>query len=399
MTAGSRGEFVVARFATAEYQEVILSATFNSVLVAKKVMIGQRVATLALSGAPGDVIVPCDAVPITPGAIVPVYARIRGVHRARVARGPRLRLRAGGRVAVGGVQDCMPIKRLLIAVDLTPASLAVTKWAAVVFAPTSEVVLAHVVEIPTPPGFMQSLFAPMAQVLGVAVPGARTQLQELCDSLELPARSTVIDVRGGPAAKSLIEAATEHRSELMVIGRHRNRGGLARFLGSTASKVVRNALCPVLVVSQADAPTTAPRRILAAVDDGPSAPRVLHWAAAAARDHQAELVAVHVVDAALAGALAITNAPRERERAHAKLREFSESWLRGQISGLGLPAGKVRAIVRDGNPAGELVSVAAEERCDLLVIGRSASGMTNTLGSVADFVLRSNEGMTVIVPA
>lgn len=50
----------------------------------------------------------------------------------------------------------------------------------------------------------------------------------------------------------------------------------------------------------------------------------------------------------------------------------------------------VRAVVRDGNPYQEILSLAADERADLIVIGTHGRGGFNRalLGSVADRVVR-----------
>ena len=58
----------------------------------------------------------------------------------------------------------------------------------------------------------------------------------------------------GPAAEGLVEAATEARADLLVVGTH-GRTGLERvLLGSVAEAVVRKAPCAVLTVKpRADA--------------------------------------------------------------------------------------------------------------------------------------------------
>ncbi len=56
------------------------------------------------------------------------------------------------------------------------------------------------------------------------------------------------DLRAGTPYREIIEAASETKSDLIVLGTH-GRTGLTRLLiGSTAERVVRHAACPVLVV-------------------------------------------------------------------------------------------------------------------------------------------------------
>jgi universal stress protein F len=55
-----------------------------------------------------------------------------------------------------------------------------------------------------------------------------------------------IEVRSGRAASSIMDAAEENEANLIIIASH--RPGLSDyFLGSTASRVVRHAQCPVFV--------------------------------------------------------------------------------------------------------------------------------------------------------
>jgi len=56
-----------------------------------------------------------------------------------------------------------------------------------------------------------------------------------------------VEVGSGDPADAILRAAKEHKADLIVMGTH-GRTGLAHvFLGSVAEKVVRHALCPVLV--------------------------------------------------------------------------------------------------------------------------------------------------------
>ena len=54
------------------------------------------------------------------------------------------------------------------------------------------------------------------------------------------------EVRSGRAASSILDAAEHHEADLIIVASH--RPGLSDyFLGSTASRVVRHAQCPVFI--------------------------------------------------------------------------------------------------------------------------------------------------------
>lgn len=289
----------------------------------------------------------------------------------------------------------MPLSRVLVAVDFSPASLAAAQWVANAVAPNAEVVLLHAVDIPTPPSFLRSLFAKVEDVEQNAIPGATLRLEELRQSLGL--KHAKIDVRTGKAFKALHEACRDHGSELIVIGPHGDRSGLGRLLGSTAERAVRESVRPVLIAGGAE--TGRPKRIAVAVDDSPAGQKALSWAARLANDLKAELVAVNVVDSLYANAVAVGSATTEREKALAELTAESTRWLEEQVANLSIAAGPARTMVRRGHPADEVVNATREAKCDLLVVGRNATGVTNTLGSIADFVIRANTTTTVVIPA
>lgn len=289
----------------------------------------------------------------------------------------------------------MPLTRILVAVDFSPASIAAAKWAANAMAPGAEVILAHVVDVPRPPNFLSSLFAPVKQVEASAVPGATRRLEELRETLGLP--DAKVDVRTGKAFKAIHEACQEHSVGLLVIGPHGDRTGLGRLLGSTAERAVRESTCPVLIAGGGEA--SAPKKIVVAVDDSDAGLRALAWGTDLARVHNAELIVVHVVDAMLAGAVGMSGAGPEREKALAEIRAVSDTWLHETTADLDLPPGKQRLVVRTGHPADEVVNAAREAGADVVVIGRNATGVSSTLGSIADFVIRANTTTTVVIPA
>lgn len=60
-------------------------------------------------------------------------------------------------------------------------------------------------------------------------------------------------VRGREAAEEILEAAAEHRADLIVLGLRRRTPVGKLIMGSTAQKVLLDARCPVLAVKAAPA--------------------------------------------------------------------------------------------------------------------------------------------------
>jgi len=74
----------------------------------------------------------------------------------------------------------------------------------------------------------------------------RTALEQLTKIAKDAGIGSHVEICSGRAAPSILEAAESHDVGLIIIASH--QPGLADyFLGSTASRVVRHAHCPVLV--------------------------------------------------------------------------------------------------------------------------------------------------------
>jgi nucleotide-binding universal stress UspA family protein len=145
-------------------------------------------------------------------------------------------------------------RRIVCAVDLTPGSEATLEMALSLAGENdARVTLLHVVEnLPEPTDFPSFLALPetdslrraaLAQArerLGRAVPeGAR----DVCDVSER--------VEAGKAAREILRLANELDADLIVVGAHARRSAGRMLFGSTSSRVVRQAPCPVLVVCEA----------------------------------------------------------------------------------------------------------------------------------------------------
>jgi nucleotide-binding universal stress UspA family protein len=125
------------------------------------------------------------------------------------------------------------------------------------------------------------------------------------------------------------------------------------------------------------------RTILHATDFSESAGVAYRVACSLAREHQARLVLLHVVEppaVAYAGGVILPGPATEVEEIREKLGE-----LAGQAHGLGVETRLV-----EGEPAPAIVRLASELKCGLIVLGtHGRRGLARLLmGSVAEHVLR-----------
>ena len=133
-------------------------------------------------------------------------------------------------------------------------------------------------------------------------------------------------------------------------------------------------------------------RILIAVADDEIADRVIEAGGSLAQTLGAHLALVHVVDLAVAGAMAATPmaepaSPLATQEIIEAQEQSSEIFIARAAEALG---GKPETFLREGSTTSQIISAAAEWRADLIVVGTHGRGGVGRLmlGSVAEGVLR-----------
>jgi nucleotide-binding universal stress UspA family protein len=201
-------------------------------------------------------------------------------------------------------------------------------------------------------------------------------------------------VRDGQAADEILDMADETGADLIVMGTH-GRTGLERLLtGSVAETVLRGARCPVLALRSAEQGQDAvgPQVILHPTDFSEPATAALAVARALARDLGARLFILHAAPAEVRAAMLVPIPP--------ELTDYRENLaatrLRTDGPDLKFP---VETRISHGYPAEEILRVANEIGCGLIVIGsHGRSGLGRMLmGSVAEAVLRKAGSPVLIV--
>jgi nucleotide-binding universal stress UspA family protein len=192
----------------------------------------------------------------------------------------------------------------------------------------------------------------------------------------------------GKPVTEILEAAKRDQIHLLVMGTH-GRSGLERFLlGSVTEKILRKAPCPVLVVRcgvkqnfGADASEfRGYKGILVPVDLTEHSPRTLAHAVELAKDFQANLFIVHIleqptnpgIDPSYTGMLLDywTDIQSEAKR---KLDELVQSCVEGDTA--------EEHWIAIGRPAEEILLASHQKSTDLIVMGAKPSWLTH-LGAI-----------------
>lgn len=208
--------------------------------------------------------------------------------------------------------------------------------------------------------------------------------------VESAAQAGVRRVRGeileGSAHRAIADAADSFHPDLLVIGAH-GKGLLQQFfLGGTASRILANAACPVLVVRRE--PAGDYRQALAAVDLGPRSEAVLR--AALVVGGSARVTAVHAYQAPFEAKLRYKGIPEEdivryaEPEAQAAQRNMQALLADPDLDGLALEIQIVH-----GHPNPVLPDAASALGADLIVAGRHAGSRLGeaVMGSVSRFLV------------
>ena len=289
-------------------------------------------------------------------------------------------------------------KQLLAATDFSEHSLhAVDRGFLIAKTSGARYTIMHVLE--------SDKLAELREWLGEeAAPVSESILQDARDSLAgifaYPVRnhgaSAILQLEQGLAGSAIPRHAEAIGADLILLGAH-GKGFLRQFLlGSTTSHLMRKSKVPVLAVkNEADAPY---RRVLIATDFSKGSALAIDAARRIAPD--AEILLVHIFDVPFEGKLRHAGVDEGKIGAYRiNARERALQQLRNQAAAAGLSVSDYRATVLHGNPAEQILLQEEASGCDLIVLGKHGTHITEELlmGSVTKRVLAESRCDILVV--
>jgi nucleotide-binding universal stress UspA family protein len=266
----------------------------------------------------------------------------------------------------------LALKKILFATDFSPVSEGALPFAvAVARRFESRIEAVHVLA----PGQLQPMpeSAPIA-LEDTMIQRAEQQMAELLASDAFEGVPHDGMVRSGIEIWTEIEAVIEaDKIDLVVLGTHGREGLKQIVLGSVAETIFRAAPCPVLVVGpKVPVKATLPvfRDLLFATDLSPASLRALPFVQAFAEENQADVIVLHV-----------TQEKAHDKKEQAVTAESLAKWMRELIP----PRPHIEYEVLFGSPADNILKVAADRRCDLIMLGahHASNFATHLPGAVA----------------
>ncbi len=161
-------------------------------------------------------------------------------HTPRSSSGPQRKPTAAGPAAIANPAGM--IKRILVPVDFSPASLAGLQYAIELGKPFDAVVTILFV--------VEPLYS--AGDMGLLLEEGQRRGREELDRLEQRLKKRGVECRAmvqiGTPYQVIADAAVRQKADLIVMATHGRTGLSHLVMGSVAERVVRTARCPVLTV-------------------------------------------------------------------------------------------------------------------------------------------------------
>jgi nucleotide-binding universal stress UspA family protein len=288
------------------------------------------------------------------------------------------------------------IQRILCPIDLSEASaqsldyaMALAGWY------ESRVTILHIIDA--------SVASRLPDGPNVA-PVIADDVRRFCEPWMKSVSTVEIVVDVGDAAREIASRAERLPADFLVLGTHGRTGFERLWLGSVSEKVLRKVQCPVLTVSP-NATTVAKgpvfKTVLCAIDFSDSSLRALEYALSLAEENLSRLILLHVVEPLAelglkdeSAAFAVPEyeqlvAEDAAKRLAALIPEEASAWCQPQ------------AMVAKGKPHREILRVAHETSCELIVMGVHGRGAIDLalFGSTTHHVIRSGHALVLTLRA
>lgn len=280
------------------------------------------------------------------------------------------------------------LTRILTATDLsTPARHAVGRAFRIAAEIGARLDITHVIS--------QSALDTLRRLLGTQaspveqhiLDEAREKLVQLAaDFGQIHGLSAGIHVAAGTVLRMILDQADAMEADLLVLGARGEDYLSHLLLGTTAERLLRRTLRPVLMVKQTSHEPY--RRVLVPVDFSPWSVTTLKLARTVAP--QAELILLHAFEAPFESRLQYAGIDEKTiNRYRVAARQESMIQLEAIAAETGLGPDTVRLSAHHGDASRVLLAQEQELDCDLIVMGKHGQGVVEELllGSVTKHIL------------
>jgi nucleotide-binding universal stress UspA family protein len=281
------------------------------------------------------------------------------------------------------------IERILCPVDFFPASLRAVDYA-ITLANKYEANL-HLLHIVSPILYGAEQYAFNVSEIIEDLEKESAQKMNKLEKIARVAGVTVdTSIRTGDVTYGIGAAIEATKPDIVVMGTHGRRGLEKWLLGSVTERFLRSLPIPVLTVRGTKKARTL-RRILVTTDFSQGTAEALNYALSIARENQARLTLLHVLEEM-----------RALTSAHYRLK-LTERVQRQLLALLPADARKwcdIQMRIEAGTAYSEILKVVKKEKVDLIVMNTHGKSMLDRalLGSTSDRVVRAADCPVMLVP-
>lgn len=281
--------------------------------------------------------------------------------------------------------------RVLLASDGSSGAMQAVEWlAASSLLETASILIVSVV---TPPG-VAALPIPITERLREE---GRSVAEQTRVALGVSGTAAALQVAEGDAREEIIRAAEEWHADLVVMGSRGLGRAQGLLLGTVSLAVARHCARPVLIVKGR---TRGLSSAVFALDGSEHALNAFWFFARWPKPADLTLHLVGVVEKLSFPRTALQMIRAELRAAAATAEGEQRHALEQALAAAGgvLPPGKTTETVTAGDPATEILRIAAEHAVDLIVLGARGLGVVQRLllGSVSEAVLRDAQCAVLI---
>jgi len=310
----------------------------------------------------------------------------------------------------------MQLRKIVIGIDFSDASLAGARWVAHHLPPEAELLLVHVIPLPRPPVYLNDHISSTIDQRSTMVPRLYTALRGFADLLGYD--RVRVGIRTGVPWSAIARVAEEVKADLICVGRGNKRQGSSRFGATTPQRLIGVSRVPVLVIPVGV--VAKPLRVLAALSGRPGGERVLPVAKWLASGWNSRLEAIHVVEADVRQDSRVASASGTRSIGATatdgrsigidaldedELRALASQWLASTISASGISVAN-EPLIRTGDAGQELITTMRDEPGPSVVImGRVGESLPVSslraqyrCGSTTRMVLWAAPGPVLVLP-
>jgi nucleotide-binding universal stress UspA family protein len=278
----------------------------------------------------------------------------------------------------------MNLRHILCPVDFSDISALALRYAALIArCGKARLTVAYANSFSPPPYFTESRMADLERQFRESMREAESALREFVAKqldAEAAAAADIRVIEAEPAG-AIGRLASGTKADVIVMGTHGRTGVSRIMLGSVTERVLRESGIPVLTVrGNAAGELAPPKNILCPVNNTPAARRAIEAASELARCFGGNVIALHI---------------KEGDRA----REIGD--LCGWLPEEARPHCTIRELSGGADAASEIVSLARETPCDLLVMGSQHRRFfdSTVLGVTTARVVRHAPCPVLTVPA